>query len=407
MSKKNKIPEVRFKTFIDDWEDKKIGKILTEKNRSIHLEDDKEYQLVTVKRRNKGIVSRGYLKGKDILVKNYFQVKTGDYIISKRQVVHGANGLIPKYLNNAVVSNEYLIAASNKNITTEYWSLISKLPKIHKLFFLSSYGVDIEKLIFDVEDWKKRNITIPQINEQNKIVGFFNNLDKLISQHQRKEEKLVILKKSMLVKMFPKNRKVVPEIRFKEFTKDWEENNLSDITDYHNGKGHEDQQVKSGKYELINLNSISIDGGLKPSGKFINEANATLNKGDLVIILSDVAHGNLLGRVAVIPENNRYVLNQRVALLRPNINVNSIFLLHNINSNQSYFKMQGAGMSQLNLSRSSVEDFTLFIPCNDEQNKIGLYFKNLDNQIELHQMQLKKLKNIKKACFSKMSVAQE
>lgn len=63
---------------------------------------------------------------------------------------------------------------------------------------------------------------------------------------------------------------------------------------------------------MINLNSISIDGGLKSSGKFINYAKETLCKDDIVMILSDVGHGDLLGRVAIIPENNKYVLNQRV-----------------------------------------------------------------------------------------------
>ncbi len=80
---------------------------------------------------------------------------------------------------------------------------------------------------------------------------------------------------------------------------------------------------------MINLNSISIDGGLKPSGKFIDEETETLLKDDLVMVLSDVGHGDLLGRVAIIPENNRFVLNQRVALLRNNSSVisNIYFLI--------------------------------------------------------------------------------
>ena len=121
-----------------------------------------------------------------------------------------------------------------------------------------------------------------------------------------------------------------PEIRFEGFSGDWEEKKLGDVMDYKNGKGHENKQKSFGKFELVNLNSISIDGGLKPSGKFIDEADITLEKNDLVMVLSDVAHGNLLGRVAIIPENNLYVLNQRVALLRPNNDIHSLFILYNI-----------------------------------------------------------------------------
>ena len=136
---------------------------------------------------------------------------------------------------------------------------------------------------------------------------------------------------------------------------------------------------------MINLNSISIDGGLKPSGKFIDEETETLLKDDLVMVLSDVGHGDLLGRVAIIPENNRFVLNQRVALLRNNSSVDIKYLFSYINAHQIYFKKQGAGSSQLNISRGSVENFEVLLPHKDEQKKIGKYLSNIDNLITLHQ----------------------
>ena len=70
---------------------------------------------------------------------------------------------------------------------------------------------------------------------------------------------------------------------------------MGDVAEYRNGQGHEDKQSDYGKYELVNLNSISIDGGLKPSGRFVDEAQDTLLKDDLVMVLSDVGHGDLLG----------------------------------------------------------------------------------------------------------------
>ncbi len=196
------VPEIRFKAFSGKWEKRKIGEILTEKKESIKLEDNKIYELVTVKRRNGGVVSRGFLKGKDILVKNYFEVKAGDYIISKRQVIHGANGIVPQSLDNAIVSNEYLVAVGNENISTEFWAIISTLPEMYKKFFLSSYGVDIEKMVFNVEDWKKRIITIPKLTEQKRIIEFFQTLDQLISLQRREIEKLKSIKKGCLEKMF-------------------------------------------------------------------------------------------------------------------------------------------------------------------------------------------------------------
>lgn len=141
--------------FDGDWEEKQIGDVLTEEKRFIALEDETEYHLVTVKRRNEGIVSRGFLFGENILVKNYTRIRSGDYLISRRQIVHGANGLVPPTLDNAIVSNEYLVASENDEISTEFLTLLSQTPEMYRKFMLSSYGVDIEKMVFNVEDWKK------------------------------------------------------------------------------------------------------------------------------------------------------------------------------------------------------------------------------------------------------------
>lgn len=198
------------------------------------------------------------------------------------------------------------------------------------------------------------------------------------------------------------NNKKAPKVRFPGFDDDWEQRKLGELTIYRNGTGHEEKQSESGRYELINLNSISIDGGLKPSGKYIDEEIETLLKDDLVMVLSDVGHGDLLGRVAIIPENNRFVLNQRVALLRNNSSVDIKYLFSYINAHQIYFKKQGAGSSQLNISRGSVENFEVLLPNKDEQKKIGKYFENLDNLITLHQRKLEKLKEYKKGMLQKM-----
>lgn len=195
----------------------------------------------------------------------------------------------------------------------------------------------------------------------------------------------------------------IPKLRFPEFTGAWEQRKLSSMTQYKNGKGHEDKQTDSGDFELVNLNSISIDGGFKHSGKFINESDdGILYKNDLVMILSDVGHGDLLGRVALIPDDNKFILNQRVALLRPNKTVNPEFLFFYINSHQKYFKSQGAGMSQLNISKKSVETFSSLVPNIDEQKKISLFLMKLDSLIALHQRKLEHLQEQKKGLLQKM-----
>lgn len=193
-----------------------------------------------------------------------------------------------------------------------------------------------------------------------------------------------------------------PKIRFKGYNEDWEQRKLGEIATYRNGKAHEANQLDVGTYELVNLNSISIDGGLKPSGKFIEDGGDTLQRNDLVMVLSDVGHGDLLGRVAIIPENNRYVLNQRVALLRINDDTNTYFLFSIINRYQDYFKKLGAGSSQLNISRGIVENFEVTYPNVAEQRMIADYFHSLDHLITLHQHKCDEMKKMKKCMLQKM-----
>lgn len=196
------VPEIRFAGFTDPWKQRKLGEVADIVFRTVEIEDDKEYQLVTVKRKNAGVVQRSVVKGRDILVKNYQELQTGDFLISKRQVVHGGNGLVPPSLSGAIVSNEYLVLVGNAKISSEFWALLSMTKTMCTCYFLSSFGVDIEKLVFDVDDWKKRQIAIPTQTEQSQICSFFRDLDDLITLHQRKLTLLRNLKAACLEKMF-------------------------------------------------------------------------------------------------------------------------------------------------------------------------------------------------------------
>ncbi|KRB55488.1 restriction endonuclease subunit S [Flavobacterium sp. Root186] len=405
---KNK-PEIHFKDEFGLWQTWKIGDILTEKSRSISLEDNKDYQLVTVKRRNEGVVSRGKLKGKNILVKNYFEVKEGDYIISKRQVVHGANGIIPKSLHKAVVSNEYLVATSNENITTQYWTLISMLPQMHKIFFLSSYGVDIEKLVFDVNDWKKRVLTIPDINQQNRITEFFETLDKLLKEHKQKHNKLKALKKAMLAKMFPQQSQTSPEIRFKGFVGDWEKIKLGDKVPVRGGYAFKSICFRKEGVPIVKISNILATGEVGGDFYFYDEIDKdidiSLPNGSAVIAMS----GATTGKVSIlkISENEKVYQNQRVGYFENKDLIDYSFISTLVKSSLFERKMKSVLVAgaQPNVSPKQIDSFEFLIPDNkEEQRKIGEYFNNLDKLISNHNIQIKKLNNIKKAFLAKMFI---
>ncbi|MCY9829318.1 restriction endonuclease subunit S [Vibrio chagasii] len=403
-----KVPEIRFHGFGGEWEDLVLGG-------NARFTKGQGYSKGDLVASGSPIILYGRL------YTNYQTVITGvDTFVNEQaksikstggEVIVPASGESPEDISRASVVNEPNVILGgdlnviypNKKIDSTFLALAISNGRIKNELSTKAQGKSVVHI--RNSDLASLNLILPGVpQEQIQIGSYFQKLDSLINQHQQKHDKLSHLKKAMLVKMFPKQGETVPEIRFKGFSGDWELRRLSELTDYANGKGNEDKQKTSGKYELINLNSISIGGGLKPSGKFIDESNRTLEKNDLVMVLSDVGHGDLLGRVALIPKSNTYVLNQRVALLRTFGEVCPLFLLYNINAHQFYFKKQGAGMSQLNISKGAVENFSSFIPKREEQIAIGNYFRKLDALINQHQQQITKLNNIKQACLSKMFV---
>ncbi|MCI7441526.1 MAG: restriction endonuclease subunit S, partial [Clostridium sp.] len=191
------------------------------------------------------------------------------------------------------------------------------------------------------------------------------------------------------------------QIRFQGFTEEWEQRKLGEIAVYGNGSGHEEHVLSQGKYELITLKSINSEGKLISSGKYLDIETETLKKGVIIMMLSEQAQG-MLGMTTVIPCDNKYVLNQRIASLTPIEDYESSFLTKAINNKQTYFEQMGAGTKVQNITKGNVENCTLNIPKIDEQKKIGDFFDSLDNLITLHQRKSDSLVKVKKSMLEKM-----
>jgi type I restriction enzyme S subunit len=197
----------------------------------------------------------------------------------------------------------------------------------------------------------------------------------------------------------------VLKLRFKsddgaEFPK-WKNLSLNELFEYKNGKSNEDNVIDDGEFFLITLNSIDISGKLKQEHKRVAINDNSLIKNDLVMVLSDVAHGNFLGLTDVIPDNN-YVLNQRMAGLRAKVNINVRYASLFINFSQKYFKLHGQGSSQLNLSKGDVLGFNLPIPCLTEQTKIADFLTAIDEKISQLTQKYELLNQYKKGVMQKI-----
>ena len=206
-----------------DWTIKKMKQWISLKERPVTLQDDADYELITVRRAYGGVDSRGIYKGKEVLVKNYFFVEKDDFIISKRQIAHGACGLVSEELQGAVVSNEYNVFKANEKTNIQFFNLMMQLPHYKRLFFLMSDGVHIEKLLFKTGDWMNRSLAMPPLPEQKKIAEILSAQDKLIAL----KEKLIEEKKRQ--KKYLMQQLLTGKMRLPGFSGEWYTERLDDF----------------------------------------------------------------------------------------------------------------------------------------------------------------------------------
>lgn len=183
---------------------------------------------------------------------------------------------------------------------------------------------------------------------------------------------------------------------------DWEYTNLGLVCSYKNGKSFESNIDKNGNFNLITLDSIDITGKLKKDHLKVKTNDNSLGKNDIIMILSDVAHGNFLGLTDVIPEDNRYVLNQRVGALKNIKEFLPHYLSRYINLHQKYFKRVGQGSNQQNLAKGDVLAFPVLKPSLSEQEKIMDVLSNIEKLVEKTDQLIEKKRNIKQGTMQEL-----
>lgn len=376
-----------------DWASKKIGQWLKLAERSIVLQDEEEYQLVTIRRGFGGVDSRGSFLGKNVLVKNYFIVKTGDFIISKRQIAHGACGIVPPDLDGAVVSNEYNVFLPQDGTNIQMFNLMMQLPHYKRLFYLMSDGVHIEKLLFKTQDWMKRTLAMPLLKEQKKIAEILATQDKAIELQGRKIDELKRFKKGCLEKMFPRKGQKVPEKRFPGFTDDWEQRKLGDCFDERN------ESMPDG--ELI---SVTINDGIKKFSELGRHDNSNDDKSKYKkVCVGDIAYNSMRmwqGASGYSPYEG--IVSPAYTVLSPKAGVVSRCLAYQFKLPEMIHTFQvnsqGITSDNWNLKYPAFSEIEIAVATQvKEQELIASFFTNLDNLITLHQRKLEEMKRQKKA----------
>jgi type I restriction enzyme S subunit len=388
MQDNEKKPALRFKGFTDPWEQRKLGDLCVEfrSGEFISASDITETGEYPVFGGN-GL--RGFT--------DRFN-HDGEYTLIGRQ------GALCGNVNFAVGKSyftEHAIAvrADKKNQTRFLYYLFSTMD-------LGQYSGQSAQPGLAVGNLVELKSTLPDKQEQEKISGVLTALDTLITLHQRKYEKLVNIKKSMLDKMFPPNGASVPEIRFKGFTDPWEQRKISELAEKTYGGGTpttSNEAFWNGNIPWIQSSDI-VDGkliGVEPR-KYITQTGLNSSATQLVpknsiAIITRVG----VGKLAYMPFS--YSTSQDFLSLSK-LNTEPFFTVY-----ACYKKLQSElntvqGTSIKGITKDELLAKTISVPVYSEQKQIGSFFAQLDTLITLHQRKLEKLQNIKKSCLEKMFV---
>ena len=410
MAEKSKKPAIRFAGFTEAWEQRKLGDLASFSKGYGYSKSDlmesgtpiilygrlyTNYETVisdvdTYVNEKKGSV---YSRGGEIIVPASGETAEDisvASVVEKQGVLLGGDLNI---VNPAKILNPVFLAISisNGNPHKEMTKMAQGKSVVHL------HNADLEKII----------LNFPSCDEQVLISTYFQNIDNLITLHQRKYDKLVNVKKAMLEKMFPKDGADVPEIRFRGFTEAWEQRKLGDMADIIGGgtpstgvseywDGDIDWYAPAEIADQIYVNSsqrkITAEGFAHSSAKMLPEGT--------VLFTSRAG----IGKTAILQRKG--CTNQGFQSIVPHKDVlNSYFIFSRTEELKEYGETIGAGSTFVEVSGKQMAEMELMMPPTmDEQRQIGAYFHNLDNLITLHQRKLEKLKNLKKACLEKMFV---
>ena len=414
MEEKEKKPKIRFKGFTEAWEQRKVtdvGKVFI--------------GLVTTMTKNYTDVGTLLIRNSDIK-DNHFEfdsnpihldegfAKTND---SRRMhigdvvTVHtgdvGTSAVITEKEDGSIGFATIVTRPNKEIIDSNYLSTYLNTEQ-HKNWAINQSTGD-GRTNYNLKEFTQLIVPLPSLKEQQCISKYVKQIDNLITLHQRKYDKLVNVKKSLLEKMFPKNDSNVPEIRFKGFTEAWEQRKLGacvliqrggsprPIENYLTKKENGVNWIKIGDVSSDSRYITKTEEKIKPEGV---KHSREVKVGDLIL-----SNSMSFGRPYIMAING--CIHDGWLLIRNDKDMFDLeYLLQLFSSNYMYQQYQSLASGGVvnNLNSELVQSTTALIPAKLEQQKIGMLFKQVDNLITLHQRKLEKLKNIKKSLLEKMFV---
>ena len=398
-------PAIRFRGFTDPWEQRELGEMgSTYTGLSGKTKEDfghGEAKFITYMNVFSNPVADLQMTESVEIDSKQNCVQAGDVFFttsSETPEEVGMSCVMPESADNIYLNSFCFGYRPTEKFDLNYLAYVLRAESFRKeMTFLaqgiSRYNISKNK-VMEVE------IPVPSLDEQSKVGQYFRNLDTLITLHQRKYDKLQVIKKAMLEKMFPQNGSNVPEIRFRGFTDPWEQRKLGEVGSVSMCRRiFKEQTSESGDIPFYKIGTFGGQPDAYISRELFAEYKARYpypKEGDILLSAS-----GSIGRTVEFSGKNEYFQDSNIVWLSHDDNLDNAFL------KCFYSIVKWAGIEGSTIKRlynDNILNTKIILPSVDEQKRIGAFFKELDTLITLHQRELEKLQKIKKAMLEKMFV---
>lgn len=408
MSVENNVPEIRFNGFSGEWEEYPLSTFINSMDAGVSVNsgdrpaNESEFGILKT-----SCVTNGFFEPNEnkIVFKaeeiNRLKepVSQNTIIISRMNTpaLVGANAYIGKSFANYFLPDRLWAAKPTSVGDLKFIAYILGSDKGRLALSELATGTSGSMKNISKTSVLRLKFRAPLDQEQTQIGNTFQKLDNLINQHQQKHDKLNSIKNAMLGKMFPKQGETTPEIRFKGFSGEWEEIELSDEVTFINGRAYSQEELlDKGKYIVLRVGNFYTNSSWYYSDLELGDKYYADN-GDLLYTWSASFGPHIWN-------GGKVIYHYHIWKLELSESVDKLFLLHLLDYDRAKILSGSNGSTMIHITKSAMEAKKVFIPKKDEQIVIGNYFQKLDALINQHQQQITKLNNIKQACLSKMFV---
>ncbi|EHM3038931.1 restriction endonuclease subunit S [Enterococcus faecium] len=403
-------PEIRFPGFTEDWKQRKLIEGVSKIGDGLHgtpsYSEDGDVFFIN----GNNLVNGKISITKETKFVNESDQSKDDKSLNVNTILMSINGTIGNlawYNNEKVMLGKSIAYLTVSDFDKNFVYFYLQTPMMRKYFISNLTGTTIKNL--GLKTIRNTELFVTDLDEQQKIGTFFKQLDDTIALHQRKLDLLKETKKGFLQKMFPKNGAKVPEVRFPGFTEDWEERKFGEIVQVSRGLTYKPSDVQIEGIRVLRSSNINEDVFvLRDDDVFVkpDAVNiAPIKNGD-ILITSANGSSRLVGKHAIVNGLQDKTVHGGFML---RVKSKNTWFTNSLMSSRWYnyfinIYVSGGNGAIGNLRKYDLESQTIIVPDDEEQQKIGAFFKQLDDTIALHQRKLDLLKETKKGFLQKMFV---